>query len=334
MGIRDRDWYRDHFGKRDSAQHRHPEQSGFLRGQSPHASHANPLLGYGCAALAVLVFSLGLAMLFSAEGTALRIILPALWIPAGILALMSFRLLRKGGGSSHDDASSVVVTTLGITTTTPRWQLVLLCVIAVTSVAFVILRSGTQNDSGAIRKSPSKSGMPMVAPSSETHSETAEWRGPDGEGIVVQPTSVKPNGERIRLINNPRASDPTYRQLIVFLRNDGTDHRPYIADEYVCSGFAEDVHNNAENAGIRCALVTVEFVKGEPHSCNLFRTTDRGLVFIDCTGCPPNEGPTNHDTVVDVEVGKRYVPKYLFPTDGWKDTVEPVGVIREFYIHW
>ena len=45
------------------------------------------------------------------------------------------------------------------------------------------------------------------------------------------------------------------------------------------------LHNNAEAAGIRAALVGV-FFEGETtgHGLNVFKTTDRGLVYVDCTG--------------------------------------------------
>lgn len=97
------------------------------------------------------------------------------------------------------------------------------------------------------------------------------------------------DGEPIELINNPDATNPSYAQLIAFIIiEDTTDTNPYIekgAAAYVCADFAEDVHNNAEEAGIRTAWVGIE-IEGdeEGHALNAFETTDRGLVFIDCTG--------------------------------------------------
>ncbi|MDM7917596.1 MAG: hypothetical protein QUS12_00320 [Methanosarcina sp.] len=44
--------------------------------------------------------------------------------------------------------------------------------------------------------------------------------------------------------------------------------------KYVCSDFAEDVHNNAEQAWIKAARVKLEFTNASGHVCNAFYTTD------------------------------------------------------------
>lgn len=121
------------------------------------------------------------------------------------------------------------------------------------------------------------------------------------------------DGEPIELINNPDATDPTYAELIVFIKADTADEGLY-TNSYVCSDFAEAVHNNAEAAGIRAAWVGIDF-KGddEGHAYNAFETTDLGLVFIDCVGenpasqsDPPKNNPTSWDKVAYVEIGKEY----------------------------
>jgi hypothetical protein len=117
------------------------------------------------------------------------------------------------------------------------------------------------------------------------------------------------DGEPIELIDNPNATNPTYAELVAFIKEDSTDGHLYLILSYVCSDFAEDVHNNAEAAGIRAAWVGIDFEgEDEGHACNAFETTDKGLVYIDCTG----EGferllhghPTSWDTVAYVEIGK------------------------------
>ena len=96
------------------------------------------------------------------------------------------------------------------------------------------------------------------------------------------------DGEPIGLINNPNATNPTYAELKAFVEEDTTDTNDYLEHPrigYVCADFAEDVHNNAEAAGIRAASVSVDFEEGgEGHALNAFDTIDRGLVYIDCTG--------------------------------------------------
>ena len=117
---------------------------------------------------------------------------------------------------------------------------------------------------------------------------------------------------------NPQAVDPTYDQMVVFLNRDRTDLQPYVEGVRVCAEFAEEVYNNAEASGIRTAFV---MLSGVDHALNAFETTDRGLVYVDCTGqqagnvsAVPSGStvfgqPTSWDKIAYVQVG------------------EPVGVI-------
>jgi hypothetical protein len=79
----------------------------------------------------------------------------------------------------------------------------------------------------------------------------------------------------------------------------------------VCADFAEDVHNNAEAAGIRAGWVGIRFQGTEEgHAINAFETTDKGLIYIDCTNgrtFSNEDGETQSwDTVAYLETGKRY----------------------------
>lgn len=114
-----------------------------------------------------------------------------------------------------------------------------------------------------------------------------------------QPLSLMTStGESICLVNNNNATDPTWRQLEVFLRIDKTDQHQYLLGSYTCGDFAEEVHNNAEVAGIRAAFVAVFFEsESKGHALNAFETTDSGLVYIDCL---------EHDTIAYIEEGKKY----------------------------
>jgi hypothetical protein len=120
------------------------------------------------------------------------------------------------------------------------------------------------------------------------------------------PPYYKPDGELMHLLDNDSAQDPTWQQLVDFLVLDKTDSKKYVKDEYVCSGFAEDVHNNAEAAGIRCALVSLGFEDSDiGHALNAFNTTDRGLVFIDCTGVSETMD-ISWDRIAFLMIGERY----------------------------
>jgi hypothetical protein len=117
----------------------------------------------------------------------------------------------------------------------------------------------------------------------------------------------KGNGEKVRLINNRDSKDPTWEELLVFLKEDKTDEIQYTST-FVCADFAETLHNNAEKKGIRCGFVAVgtgEYRSPGPisitigsHALNAFQTVDRGLVYIDCTGKKPSEWEKKRDDFI------------------------------------
>jgi len=120
------------------------------------------------------------------------------------------------------------------------------------------------------------------------------------------------DGKAIILENNPDAADPTFSEMAAFIKADATDTRDYIRDgknAFVCSDFAEMVHNNAEAAGIRAGWVGIRFQGTEEgHAINVFDTADRGLVYIDCTNGrdADDEDINSWDTVAYIETGKKY----------------------------
>ncbi len=134
---------------------------------------------------------------------------------------------------------------------------------------------------------------------------------------------VGADGHRITLRNNPDAENPSWNELKAFVAEDRTDEHPYRYLSFICYDFAEMLHNNAEEAGMRSAYVMVRlgpsvyYPTGVNHALNAFETTDRGLVYIDSTR-PPYYRFRNADTVLEVEVGKQYVRWRRFPgTGGW-----------------
>lgn len=147
---------------------------------------------------------------------------------------------------------------------------------------------------------------------------------------------VGADGHYITLENNPNATNPSWEELKAFLLIDDTDSKTYDFDTFVCADFAELLHNNAEAAGIRSAFVSIQLgpcsyyptIGG--HTLNAFETTDEGLVYIDCTGCPST--CPNADKVVKVQVGKDFVPESIFPTPGWSPIWENMGMVEEIEI--
>lgn len=119
-------------------------------------------------------------------------------------------------------------------------------------------------------------------------------------------------GEQIYLTNNENATDPTWQQLISYLVADKTDSNDYSLFSFPCGAFAEEVHNNAEALGIRAAWVAVDFQgDGEVHALNAFHTTDRGIVFVDCTSSYRSDIP--YPMIFDPTTGetKEYEPERL-----------------------
>jgi hypothetical protein len=120
--------------------------------------------------------------------------------------------------------------------------------------------------------------------------------------------SVKASGEPVLLINNESAINPTWDELISFLKADDTDRILYQNDRYVSSDFAERLHNNAEGAGIRASFVTVDFYDStDTHALNAFETIDKGLTYVDCTGSDVKlQELDSFDKIAYLEKGKKY----------------------------
>ena len=79
--------------------------------------------------------------------------------------------------------------------------------------------------------------------------------------------------------------NPTYQEVIAFLNNDKTDLLPYVVGEFTCRDFAMNIYNNAKDIGLKCGRCSVMFKnESRGHGCNVWYTTDKGLIFTDSTG--------------------------------------------------
>ena len=152
------------------------------------------------------------------------------------------------------------------------------------------------------------------------------------QGIV--PAYITSLSGSFDLENNPGAINASWSQLKDFLREDRTDNNLYIENYYMCGEFAETLHNNAENSGIKAAWVGIQFEDDSiSHALNAFVTTDRGLVYIDTTGAEPgSDRPRHLDRVVTINVGKRLYPKLLFASD-WKSYPSD-SKVSQVEIYW
>lgn len=129
------------------------------------------------------------------------------------------------------------------------------------------------------------------------------------------------DGHHINLTENSSTTDVTYDQLIKFLDEDKTDQMQYNGT-FQCADFAEMLHNNAEAAGINCGFTAISFKHGIGHACNVFDTTDRGLIFID---------DIEADKIVTLQVDADYVPVSLWNKN---KIYEPVDNIQSWKSYW
>lgn len=174
----------------------------------------------------------------------------------------------------------------------------------------------------------------------------------DSLSISMKPKvlSYKASGEPVKLIDNESSHDPTWNELMLFLKEDDTDRILYQKDIFDCVDFAERLHNNAEKAGIRAAYVSVvyhDLPKG--HAINAFQTSDKGLTFIDCTGAQYPLGELDSfDKVAYIEENKDYgivsihyteTPDYEFydlrkNNPRLRGFFKSVGIVKSAQVHW
>jgi hypothetical protein len=116
--------------------------------------------------------------------------------------------------------------------------------------------------------------------------------------------------------------DPTYSQVVAFINADRTNDNEYIEDSYVCSHFARDVCNNAEEEGFRCAYVDIRY-PDSAHAIIAFDTVDGGLTYFDAIT----------DERVRPVIGERYHrcieprPGYYYEAPPFDDTIVDILVI-------
>ncbi|MDW7732289.1 MAG: hypothetical protein SCH66_07655 [Methanolobus sp.] len=162
--------------------------------------------------------------------------------------------------------------------------------------------------------------------------------------------SYKAAGEPVKLIDNESSHDPTWDELMLFLKEDDTDRILYQNNSFDCVDFAERLHNNAEKAGIRAAYVSVEYhdlPKG--HAINAFQTSDKGLTFIDCTGAQfPLGELDSFDKVAYIEEDKDYgivsiyyteTPDYEFydlrkNNPRLRGFFKGIGIVKSAHVYW
>jgi len=132
--------------------------------------------------------------------------------------------------------------------------------------------------------------------------------------------------------------DPTYSELLEFLKSDKTDDKKYIDNVYVCRHFANEVNNNSEAYGIRCAYVGVDLSGPEDHAIVAFNTTDKGVIYYDPSyfarfgGYYETYGGTYWQ--IDLKIGKDYYADCLkLPYNRYYDP-DPDCKVLGFTVYW
>ena len=95
--------------------------------------------------------------------------------------------------------------------------------------------------------------------------------------------------------------NPSYAELIAFLKVDDTNEMIYKDPEFVCWDFQATLRGRARDSGFKSGWVRIAFTIADNHSINVFQTPDRGVTYIDVTG---DERGTGWDKIAILEVGK------------------------------
>jgi len=230
---------------------------------------------------------------------------------------------------------------------------------------------------------PSKTPAPTVSITptvSGVNSRTGQYKNyylglaDTSEGNLSGNGCYDDTGKFIILINNKNATDPTYSQLVSFLRQNRTDRFPYtytlnVAGFYygsaeshvnlkriqniidgteqpmpphVCADFAERLHNEAEMAGIRCAYVSIDLSGySDPYNYGIPSNSGHALNVFQTTDrgliyvdVTNSPGPSRSVTTVSLQVGKQYIPVSLFPEQGWDSTYSSMGTVTDVQVIW
>jgi hypothetical protein len=110
--------------------------------------------------------------------------------------------------------------------------------------------------------------------------------------------------------------DPTYEEMMAFLRADKTNEKVYDADSYNCYDYTRDMCKNAVDQGYRVGFVYLYF-KESAHALVCFNTTDRGIVYVE----------PQYDSIVNVDVGVHYWSTIPNVRSAFDDKIVRFGII-------
>ena len=112
----------------------------------------------------------------------------------------------------------------------------------------------------------------------------------DGQAITYRVIEDRQDalGKHPVLLENPRAHNPTYNEVMAFLKTDDTVNHKYDKPNFTCADFAMELQNHAEGQGLNCGYASLKFCgKESGHAVDVFDTTDEGMVYVDTTSGKP-----------------------------------------------
>jgi hypothetical protein len=120
--------------------------------------------------------------------------------------------------------------------------------------------------------------------------------------------------------------DPTYNEVYNFIASDKTNEKTYVEDVFDCEHFSQMINNNAENLGIKCAIVVVYFQETNTgHMIVGFNTIDNGMVYIE---------PQTDEWVENLVAGNEYWTDCVVPGDGYYYQDVSNDTVKEVLVFW
>lgn len=130
-------------------------------------------------------------------------------------------------------------------------------------------------------------------------------------------------GNDVYLINYRNATDPTYDEVLTFMRNS---HAGFMQTPIES---AIELHNSAEAAGIKTGIAEIEIYNQDyPYVVNAFNTQDRGLIYIQSE----YNIMMDLDSIVTFSNNKECISKYLFSS--YPTSSRDHGIVKDSNIHW
>jgi len=109
--------------------------------------------------------------------------------------------------------------------------------------------------------------------------------------------------------------DPSYIELVKFLRDDKTERETYHYDDFNCYDFSATVARNAFDAGYQCYTVYIELAESA-HMIVAFNTTDKGMQYYE-----PQD-----DNQMYPRIGQPYWNRRLYTVD-YNDTIIDIDLV-------